>query len=357
MTLFQRYVQAVKDTKVWSNKQKPWVLAWAIAEQGENRFAINGMGELARYADNYHSLHVRREMTPIYPCVYHLKNTTEVDNNYIDFNGPGEELEGLWRFIHRSKYGDVDAHMGSFEELLRFICPTFCPTPGYVEKVLSFIPEAEAELRKIGWKPEEETVPQPTMGFNVRNGLLYVGDDPVPFFETPNYWKWRTNKPKSIVIHYTASEGLSGIINWFQNKTSQVSAHLLISKTGTVVQFVPFHKPAWHSGRDDYNYNSIGIELEGFGCSRVKLGSNVVFNIWKGVKLVPTSECLYAPHGLEPFKWRWWPAFTQAQYDALDSIIPVLRGMYGDLKLIGHDALGVHKLDPGPNFDWRKIGL
>lgn len=357
MSRFSNYVMAVNATRTWENRQKPWVLAWAIWEQGENRYAINGMGVLARNADNYHSLHQRPEMIMWYPNTYLLQNTTEKDNNYVDFASPQQEIEGLMRFLERPKYSGFEKHMGSFEELLRFITPAFCPTKGYVERVLSFLPEAEAELRKVGWKPEEEPMPEPVpFKYTVNNNLLYFGGAPVLSYASPNYWKLRINKPTSIVFHYTASEGYKGIASWFMNPASKVSPHLLICKDSNVIQFVPFHKPAWHSGSDKYNCSSIGIELENLGCSRIKIGSKVVFNMWGGPKFVDEKDCIYAAHRLEPRILRWWPKYTTALYDAINRIIPVLRNAYGPLALLGQDMLGVQKIDPGPAFDYRQIG-
>ena len=49
----------------------------------------------------------------------------------------------------------------------------------------------------------------------------------------------------------------------------KVSSHILIKRTGEIIQFVPFNKRAWHAGvstykgRDNCNDFSIGIELEG----------------------------------------------------------------------------------------------
>ena len=48
----------------------------------------------------------------------------------------------------------------------------------------------------------------------------------------------------------------------------QVSTHLLILRTGEVLQFVNFNDRAWHAGRSslakvECNDYSIGIELEG----------------------------------------------------------------------------------------------
>ena len=49
----------------------------------------------------------------------------------------------------------------------------------------------------------------------------------------------------------------------------RVSSHLLIRRDGELVQYVPFHRRAWHAGVSNYcgrefcNDFSIGIELEG----------------------------------------------------------------------------------------------
>jgi AmpD protein len=49
----------------------------------------------------------------------------------------------------------------------------------------------------------------------------------------------------------------------------RVSAHLLVRRSGRIIQYVPFHRRAWHAGtsswrgREGLNDVSIGIELEG----------------------------------------------------------------------------------------------
>jgi len=65
-----------------------------------------------------------------------------------------------------------------------------------------------------------------------------------------------------VVIHI--SEGsYAGTISWFQNCSSQVSAHYVVSKYGEVTQMVREADIAWHAGNWDYNVMSIGIEHEG----------------------------------------------------------------------------------------------
>jgi N-acetyl-anhydromuramoyl-L-alanine amidase len=105
----------------------------------------------------------------------------------------------------------------------------------------------------------------------------------------------------------------------------RVSAHVLISRTGAVTQFVPFHRRAWHAGDSCYrgrpacNDFSIGIELEG------------------------TDEQPYAA----------------CQYENLCDVIGSLRRTYPSLAradVVGHsDIAPGRKTDPGRAFDWARL--
>jgi AmpD protein len=102
----------------------------------------------------------------------------------------------------------------------------------------------------------------------------------------------------------------------------KVSSHLLIKRTGEVLQFVPFNKRAWHAGescfKQQQNCNdfSIGIELEG------------------------TDDINY----------------TQEQYKALNHAIKALKSCYLITDIVGHSDISPgRKTDPGKAFDWNKI--
>ncbi len=104
----------------------------------------------------------------------------------------------------------------------------------------------------------------------------------------------------------------------------RVSAHVLIRRDGGVVQFVPFHRRAWHAGVSNYkgrercNDFSVGVELEG------------------------TDD----------------GPFEDAQYDALAQLVTALRRTYpriGD-NIAGHsDIAPGRKTDPGSGFDWPRL--
>ena len=105
----------------------------------------------------------------------------------------------------------------------------------------------------------------------------------------------------------------------------KVSAHVLIRRDGSVIQFVPFNRRAWHAGESNYNGQeccndfSIGIELEG--------GDDI------------------------PYK--------DAQYLVLATLIDTLRIAYPTLskqKIVGHsDIAPQRKSDPGPAFEWGRL--
>jgi AmpD protein len=105
----------------------------------------------------------------------------------------------------------------------------------------------------------------------------------------------------------------------------RVSAHLLIRRDGELVQYVPFHRRAWHAGvsrwrgREAVNDFSVGIELEG------------------------TDDSPY----------------EEAQYRRLAELI---RGLAEVYPVITPDRVTAHsevapgrKTDPGPAFDWGRL--
>jgi AmpD protein len=104
----------------------------------------------------------------------------------------------------------------------------------------------------------------------------------------------------------------------------RVSAHALIQRDGTIVQYVPFGQRAWHAGQSHYrgraacNDFSIGIELEG------------------------TDSIPYA----------------DPQYEQLGTLVEALLAAYPSLSsehVVGHSEVAPgRKTDPGPSFDWER---
>lgn len=102
----------------------------------------------------------------------------------------------------------------------------------------------------------------------------------------------------------------------------EVSAHFVVERTGTIVQFVSCDARAWHAGQSDFfgrtrcNDFSLGIEIEG---------------------------CDDQP-------------FEDAQYAAVVALLALLRNHYPVRAVAGHEDIAPgRKTDPGPCFDWARV--
>lgn len=111
--------------------------------------------------------------------------------------------------------------------------------------------------------PPVLTQPAPQSGNGGRPGkpaIRWVG--------SPNFNnRRRPDDITAIVIHSTANSSLERVVDWFNNPSSQVSAHYTIGKDGQIVQHVQDMHRAWHAGRSTWrgregcNDYTLGIEL------------------------------------------------------------------------------------------------
>ena len=106
-----------------------------------------------------------------------------------------------------------------------------------------------------------------------------------------------------------------------QLRPLRVSAHFLIRRDGSVMQFVSTNDRAWHAGisafgeRQRCNDFSIGIELEGTD----------------------------------------FEAFTVSQYQSLCAMTDALLSRHHLMAVCGHEHIAPgRKTDPGPFFDWHR---
>lgn len=106
----------------------------------------------------------------------------------------------------------------------------------------------------------------------------------------------------------------------------ELSTHIFINRQGVITQYVSFLDRAWHAGRSSYlghlecNDYGIGIELEG------------------------TDD--------EPY--------TEVQYQVLRELVLLLQQSYIDIKdhIASHSEVAPgRKTDPGPFFDYAKLGI
>jgi len=131
-------------------------------------------------------------------------------------------------------------------------------------------------------------------------------------------------KPNFVIIHHTAQNGCPETIHTFTIPKSQVSAHYVICKDGTVHHMLNDYLRAWQAGlskwgnNTDINSSSIGIELDNNG----------------------------------------FETFTDPQLNSLLILLDTLKNKYKIPKenFIGHgDIAPGRKVDPSWRFPWKTL--
>jgi N-acetylmuramoyl-L-alanine amidase len=141
------------------------------------------------------------------------------------------------------------------------------------------------------------------------------------FIGTTNF---NLRKPEFVIIHHTAQNSCEQTLKTFTTKISQVSAHYVICKDGTIHHMLNDYMRAWQAGVSkwgndaDINSSSIGIELDN--------------------------------NGYEPF--------TDDQINSLLRLLAALKKQYNipTANFIGHaDIAPTRKNDPNIFFPWKKL--
>jgi N-acetylmuramoyl-L-alanine amidase len=154
---------------------------------------------------------------------------------------------------------------------------------------------------------------------------LATGVDSVP---ASPYWVGTTNfnlrKPNFVIIHHTAQNSCPETLHTFTVARTQVSAHYVICRDGTVHHMLNDYLRAWQAGASkwgnvtDINSISIGIELDN--------------------------------NGFEPF--------SDVQINSLLHLLATLKTEYNipAANFIGHgDIAPTRKNDPSSYFPWKQL--
>ncbi len=141
-------------------------------------------------------------------------------------------------------------------------------------------------------------------------------------------WVGTTNfgmrKPNFVIIHHTAQNSCEQTLQTFTLALTQVSAHYVICKDGTIYHMLNDYLRAWHAGLGswgndkDINSSSIGIELDNNG----------------------------------------FDSFPPAQINSLLTLLDTLKKSYNIpvTNFIGHaDIAPTRKNDPNVNFPWELL--
>jgi N-acetylmuramoyl-L-alanine amidase len=180
-----------------------------------------------------------------------------------------------------------------------------CSRKPYVETNRSYKKQAKAFAENLKASPEN-----------------WISDS----IKLPMYWVGTTNfnmrKPSFVIIHHTAQNTCEQTLQTFTTVKTQVSAHYVICKDGTVHHMLNDFLRAWHGGiakwgsMTDINSTSIGIELDNNG----------------------------------------FETFDSLQINSLISLLARLKNTYNipAANFIGHgDIAPVRKNDPNWRFPWK----
>ena len=186
----------------------------------------------------------------------------------------------------------------------------------------------------------------------IRQGRI-VG---VPFEESAAYGGALVN-PTAVVIHFTGGGSAESSANWFQNPNAKASAHIIIDRSGAIIQCVPFNRIAYHAGKSRWkgrvgaNNFSIGIEIANYGILSKR--ADGFYYSASGAR-VPNESVVLTAHKHDK-TIRAWEAYSPAQVRTVGDVLVALRANYPTLtEVIGHeDVAPSRKTDPGPAAPMR----
>lgn len=148
--------------------------------------------------------------------------------------------------------------------------------------------------------------------------------DSFPTGEWVGTVNFNMRKPNFVILHHTAQDSCAQTLKTFTTTVSQVSAHYVICKDGTIHHMLNDYFRAWHGGvakwgnNTDINSSSIGIEIDN--------------------------------NGLTPF--------TDEQIRSTLMLLDKLKRQYNipSANFIGHsDIAPKRKVDPSVYFPWKLL--
>jgi len=153
----------------------------------------------------------------------------------------------------------------------------------------------------------------------------------IPYLPSPNVGDlFSPGLPDIIILHYTACSDADRAICMLMDPQREVSAHLVVDRSGSTTQLVPFNQIAWHAGkstwkgRESLNKYSVGIEIVNAGPLTLENG---IFYTWDKL-VVPNSEV--HPRINENSECEYWHKYTSEQ------IFTVKKNLYVAYKRILH---------------------
>lgn len=158
----------------------------------------------------------------------------------------------------------------------------------------------------------------------------------------------------TIVLHSTDGANAMSSAQYLARPDTSVSAHLVIARSGQVIQLLPFHVRAWHAGvsewmgRREVNDFSIGIEMDNAG--KLHRRSNRFFS-WFNKEYPPGMVFTTVENGHAAY----YHAYTREQIERVVEVCSLLKERYLIRWLVRHSDVTPRKADPGPAFPFEEV--
>ncbi|GMA52079.1 hypothetical protein GCM10025857_68350 [Alicyclobacillus contaminans] len=156
----------------------------------------------------------------------------------------------------------------------------------------------------------------------------------IQWIGSPNFYAGRMGYKPAFIVDHVMDGTLSGTDSWFQNSSSQVSAHYGVGKDGSIHQYVKDTDTAWANGQANRPTWALYSQFAGH----------------------LNASSISIEHEGQPGD-----GLTEAQYQATLWLHRQLIAKWGipadRLHVIGHNEIdSVNRADcPGPKFPWDRL--
>lgn len=171
-----------------------------------------------------------------------------------------------------------------------------------------------------------------------------------------------TITPSFLVMHYTAGYTKASAQSVFNS--TEIAAHIIIDRDGSILQMVPLNRRANHAGPSKWagvemlNNHSIGIEFVNIGWAKMRADGRLVDAYGKVVGEEEAKTYIEAPNKRVGSGRIFWQPYTEAQLLAGIEVTKAILATYPIKDIVSHEEIDTRgwKTDPGPAFPMNRFG-
>ena len=169
-------------------------------------------------------------------------------------------------------------------------------------------------------------------------------------------------QPIFLVMHYTAGYNMASARSVFNS--TEIAAHIIIDRDGSILQMVPLNRRANHAGPSKWqgveylNGHSIGIEFVNIGWAKMRADGRLVDAYNNLISVEDAKTFIEAPNKRVGSGRIFWQPYTEKQLEAGITVTKAILGAYPIRDIVSHEEIDTRgwKTDPGPAFPMNRFG-